>query len=310
MKRNFRIIIFLASVIAVVILFSCNKKSDTIPQETILTGKTTILVDETIKPIIEDQIQIFESQYNAEIAMVAKSEKECLNDFLAQKEKIVVLSRKLTDNESSVFKAKKITPKTTVFAKDAIVLIVNKEEKDSLIDFQEIIHFVKEGRVSTRFKGLVFDNPNSSTVRFICENANIEKLPETGIFSFASNEEVIQYVAQNKGMIGIIGVNNIFQPKANLQEVVTKVKMLKVKYNTNDYIAPSQESIAQGIYPLARLLYIVNCQGYVGLGMGFSSFVAGEIGQRIILTSGLSPVNMPTHDIRIRKEIIKDKNKN
>jgi hypothetical protein len=28
--------------------------------------------------------------------------------------------------------------------------------------------------------------------------------------------------------------------------------------------------IAEGKYPLARDLYIVNCQGYSGLGMGFA----------------------------------------
>ncbi len=34
----------------------------------------------------------------------------------------------------------------------------------------------------------------------------------------------------------------------------------------------------------------VNCQGFSGLGMGFASFVAGDIGQRIILKSGLLPI--------------------
>jgi hypothetical protein len=36
-----------------------------------------------------------------------------------------------------------------------------------------------------------------------------------------------------------------------------------------------QNNIAEGTYPLARDLYIINCQGYSGLGMGFPSFVAG-----------------------------------
>jgi phosphate transport system substrate-binding protein len=44
-------------------------------------------------------------------------------------------------------------------------------------------------------------------------------------------------------------------------------------------ILPSQNNLAEGTYPLARDLYIINCQGYSGLGMGFASFVAGDIGQ-------------------------------
>jgi phosphate transport system substrate-binding protein len=60
-------------------------------------------------------------------------------------------------------------------------------------------------------------------------------------------------------------------------------------------------NIAEGTYPLARDLYIINCQGYSGLGMVGFSFVAGDIGQRIILKSGLLPVRMPGRNIIIKK---------
>ena len=41
----------------------CSKKSESKPEiDTMLEGTTTVLVDETLKPIIEDQVQIFESQ--------------------------------------------------------------------------------------------------------------------------------------------------------------------------------------------------------------------------------------------------------
>jgi phosphate transport system substrate-binding protein len=56
---------------------------------------------------------------------------------------------------------------------------------------------------------------------------------------------------------------------------------------------------------LARDLYIINCQGFSGLGMGFASFVAGDVGQRIILKSGLLPVRIPTRKFTI---IGKDQN--
>jgi phosphate transport system substrate-binding protein len=50
---------------------------------------------------------------------------------------------------------------------------------------------------------------------------------------------------------------------------------------------------------------LLNYQGYQGLGMGFASFIGGEIGQRIILKSGLVPVRIPGRNIKIRKEIEK-----
>jgi phosphate transport system substrate-binding protein len=36
--------------------------------------------------------------------------------------------------------------------------------------------------------------------------------------------------------------------------------------------------------------------------MGFASFVAGDIGQRIILKSGLLPIRIPTRNITIEKK--------
>ena len=114
---------------------------------------------------------------------------------------------------------------------------------------------------------------------------------------------MIKYVSQNSGRIGVVGLNWIEQSNADLE----KIAILSVKnVKSNSYIYPSQNSLAEKTYPLARDLYIINCQGYSGLGMGFSSFVAGEVGQRIILKSGLLPFKMPGRNIIVRNKIEKD----
>ena len=111
------------------------------------------------------------------------------------------------------------------------------------------------------------------------------------------------------GMIGVIGINWILQSPLDLQETVDRVNVLGVKdVDASEFIFPTQDNLAQGKYPLARVLHIVNCQGYSGLGMGFASFLGGERGQRIILKSGLVPERVPTRKIVIRNKITKDKN--
>jgi phosphate transport system substrate-binding protein len=276
-------------------------------KETILKGKTTILVDETLKPIIEDQIAVFESKYEAKITLKAKSEAEAIQALIKDTASIVILSRSLTAEEVKFFKAKKITPKITKFAIDAIAFIANKNNKDTLIALQDVIHFM-QGKSQTNIKGLVFDNPNSSTVRFMNELAGLKNTPENGIFSFKTNEEVIKFVSENDGMIGVVGVNWLSQPSVAMADNVKKVNVLSVKSTTNGgFYDPSQNNIAEGKYPLARDLYIINCQGFSGLGMGFASFVAGDIGQRIILKSGLLPVRIPGRKFTIRNEIENNK---
>ena len=281
-------------------LYSCKGDSDN--KETILTGTTSILVDESILPIIEDQVAVFESQYNATIKLLPQSEKESVQSFVNNKSRTIILSRKLNTVEKAIFKNKKITPLETPFAIDAIALIKNKTSKDSIQDISEIVAFLKGN--PTKIKGLVFDNANSSTTRYFLELAGLKSMPDTGVFSFKTNEEVIQYVSQNDGLIGVVGVNWIFQPRPSRKKIIEKITVLSIKdKNTNGYVYPSQENIATRKYPLARVLYIINCQGFEGLGIGFASFISGEIGQRIILKSGLAPVREPSRNISIRNKI-------
>lgn len=287
-----------------VLFVMCNKKEKVSPNtnnESILKGSATILVDETLTPIIEDQVAVFESNYDAKINIISKSEAEVVISLLKEKSTIVVLSRNLTVEENKIFEQKKIIPKITKFATDAIALIANKSSNDTLVDLKTVVEFL-QGKQNSSIKGLVFDNPNSSTVRYMSNLAGIKGIPEKGVYSFKTNQEVIKFVAENNGMVGIVGVNWLSQPMPEMHEYVDMVNLLAVKsLSGGGYYMPSQNNIAEGKYPLARDLYIINGQGYSGLGMGFASFVSGDIGQRIILKSGLLPVRVPGRKINIRK---------
>ncbi len=296
------IIGFLA--LGLLFVFSCQKKTST--EETMLKGKATIYVDESLIPIVEDEVAVFENQYDAKLNLVGKSQTEVLNDLLNGTAKIAIVARNLSEQELSVFQNKKIRPRITAFATDAIAFIRNKKSKDTLIAIQDVVDFMKGKEVKT-IKGLVFDNPNSSTVSYLNKISGIKVTNQKNIFSFKTNNDVIKYVSENEGMIGVVGINWLFQPSLIMQQTVDKVNLLSVKnLKSNEYVYPSQDNLAGGKYPLVRDLYIVNCQGYTGLGMGFASFLTEDRGQRIILKSGLVPIKFPTRKIITRKEITKE----
>jgi len=308
--KKFALIPYVLFLGLIIVFFACNQNNkQKNNNETILKGSTSILVDETLLPIIEDQVEVFESLYSgSKIKLIAKSEAESVLALSKDTSKIAILSRKLNPEEEKVFVSKKITPRITVFAIDAIAFISNKRNKDTLVALQDVVDFMK-GKSNSNIKGLVFDNPNSSTVRYMNELSGLKEIPSKGIFSFKTNEEVIQFVSENDGMIGVVGVNWLMQPSLKMQPIVDKVNLISVKgIGKTAYFAPTQNNLAEGKYPLARDLYIVNCQGYSGLGMGFASFIAGDIGQRIILKSGLLPIKMPGRNIKTRKQL-ENKNK-
>lgn len=296
--------------VVLVFLFAmCNQKSkNESDKETILKGSMDITVDETIKPIVDDQVAVFEgTYYGSKINVTPKSESELINDLLNQRTKVAVTARNLTDEELARFKRSKINPRVTPFATDAIAFISNKGNNDTLIALKTVIDFM-QGKTASGFEGLVFDNPNSSTVRYMKELAKVKDIPAKGVFSFKTNDEVIKFVSENDGMIGVVGVNWLSQPSPKMADVIKKINVLAVKgLNDDKYYSPTQNDLAEMKYPLARDLFIINCQGYTGLGMGFASFISGDIGQRIILKSGLLPVRTPGRNLKIRNQIINDK---
>ena len=300
----------IVGLVVFVFLFAmCNQKSkNEADNETILKGSIDITVDETIKPIVEDMVAVFEgTYYDAKISLKPKSEAELINDLLNQKAKVAVTTRDLTQEEKTRFEKSKINPRVTPFATDAIAFVTNKSNNDTLIALKTVIDFL-QGKSDSGIKGLVFDNPNSSTVRYMKELAKVKDIPSKNVFSFKTNNEVIKFVSENDGMIGVVGVNWLYQPSPDMLSLVKKINVMSVKgLNGGGFYSPTQNDLGEKKYPLARDLFIINCQGYTGLGMGFASFISGDIGQRIVLKSGLLPVRTPGRNLKIRSQIIKDK---
>ncbi|MDR6846686.1 substrate-binding domain-containing protein [Flavobacterium granuli] len=295
---KFKVYVILLSV--VFIFFNCKKnENEDVNDESILKGKATIYVDETITPIVEDEVMVFESNYDAKFTLISKSESEVLNSLFNKKATIVVVARNLTKKELNVFEQSKIVPKITKFAIDGIAFVANKSSNDTLVALKDVIGFMK-GERNSKIKGLVFDNPNSSTVSYMNNLAGLNGLADKDVYTFKTNNEVLKFVSENDGMIGIVGVNWLSQPNPSMNSVIGNLNVLSVKgLNKEGYYAPSQNNFAEGTYPLLRELYIVNCQGSSGLGMGIAAFVAGDIGQRIVLKSGLLPYRIPARKLNI-----------
>jgi phosphate transport system substrate-binding protein len=297
--------------IALLILSFAACKKNTKPEnvkETAVAGSTTILVDETIFPLVEDVVILFENEYKrAKINLISKPENEIIKMIEEDKSRIAILAKTLDSTEIKYYNnTKKVYPRITEFGTDAIAFVGNSKLSDSTIVLNDVLNVLR-GKENSTIKTLVFDNPNSSTVRTLKNLAEIKELPKQKVFSANSNKEVIKYVTENEGAIGIIGINWILQPSDDLMAYTSKIKVLaveNVKVNAkNKFIKPNQSNIADGSYPVTRKLYMLNFQGSTGLGMGFASYIAGQKGQRIILKSGLVPKQFPTRQIAVRNEV-------
>lgn len=303
-KRNLCIGTLMTIVIGVAVFVSCKKDGNGEAEETMLAGNITIQADFSVQPIVEDALAVFQSIYpDAHITQVNRNEADIVQSLINDSAQVAVLTRELTEAESAHFRNKGIKARNVAFAKDGLALIGAPTATDTLINLEDV-YKVMRGEDATTVKKIVFDSSRSGIAQYLMQKAgNLNKSPKN-VYSLKNTAEVLIFVKNNPDAIGVVGVNWLLQPPAELEKAAKEVKVLAVSKKAKgatakDYFKPSQTSIAEGNYPLTRTLYVVNYQGKKGLGMGFATYLTAPEGQRLILKSGLLPVTLPSREIEI-----------
>jgi len=285
---------------------SCKRKVKTeAVKETRTSGTLKILVDESVGPIVQEQIGIFGLDYpQAKFETIIKPEERLLPAFLNDSVRVIVLPRMLTKQEEKYYNQRNIKINTSRFAVDGIALITNQDNIDSVITVKEVIDIL-QGKSSA--KKLVFDNAYSSTFQYFKQLANISQFPAKGVYSKNSSSEVIKLIAQDKNFIGILGMNWITDRNSKMSDYLSQVKVLGVKnikgeVGDDQFYKPTQDNLINGIYPFLRNVNIIDCEGRDGLGTGFATWLRSQRGQLIVLKSGLAPHKLMPREINLTKE--------
>lgn len=285
---------------AIITLLSINACKDTKTQETSethTTGSTTIWVDESIAPLAEDITTVFERYYDrASIEIKTSNATSITNSLLKNDISLAMISRDLTEKEIKHI-SQRIAPTIIPVAKEAVVFITHKTNKDSLLNFQKFLLELKEPNSD---KIIVFDNANSTITKMIQEQGEID-FNQKNMYYMNNTKEVIEYISQNPKAIGIVGSNWMLNMYDNNEENIAHLRTMKLWNETQkQYIKPSQSTLADNTYPLVRTVNIVDIKGAAGLGRGLASFAASDKGQRIVLKSGLMPIEIPPREIVVK----------
>lgn len=302
----------------IVILFACffiacsNNTNE--PTDTPTSGEVNIVVDESFQQLFDTQIYTFHSLYtNAKVNALYLPEKDALQRLINDSCKVVVMCRDLTENERKQFEKSNLFPISTKIAEDAIAIIVNNDNKDTVLSVEKIKSILSGNdslwtqinKQSTLGKiNVVFDNNGSANTTYMKDTLLHGKEFGSNTFAVKSNPEVIQYVSEHKNAIGVLSVNWISDADDSLTvNSLKKVKLVGVsKSADNKAYKPYQAYIKTKDYPFTRDVFMINRQTRAGLGMGFVSFVAGEKGQIMILKAGLVPAVSPVRLVEINTQ--------
>lgn len=275
----------------------CGNSSDTgKPRESTTSGRIHISADESFKPVIDSQVQVFESLHkDADIVVHYKPEAECLKDLDNDSIRMVIVTRPIDRNEQNKLQKKlSFNPSFGAVAFDAIAVITNNQSKDTVFTMQDI-RSIAEGTSGFKYKMLLDGTSATSTVRFVVDSLLKGKPLSKNIAAAKNSTGVIDYVSANNDAIGLIGVSwvgnkNDPQVLSFLERV--KIAAIECRGCNGTFVKPYQANIAGGRYPMVRPLYYILKENYDGLGSGFANFLIYEKGQLIFQRAYLLPARM------------------
>ena len=300
--------------VGIMILASCGNMGKKASDETPTRGKIKISVDESFQPLLDTEIFTFTSLYtSAFITPQYKPEYDVVNDYMNDSVKVIVTSKKLTDYQVQHLRESLIVARTTTFAYDALALVTNRDNLDTLVNYAVVKDIFlgkikKWSDINPKSKlgdiQVIFDNTRSGNIRYFKELFEIKDSLPDNFFAVKSNPEVIDFVSRNKNALGIISVNWISdKDDSRSMSFLKKVNVLAISQpylNDGTYYRPYQGSIYDKSYPFVREIYLISRETFTGLGSGFINWACGEQGQRIVLKSGLVPATMPIRLVQIK----------
>jgi phosphate transport system substrate-binding protein len=294
-----------------------NKPSDNAYQEQC----RFFAADESLSPIIDEELDIFHMKSKRDsIHPLYISEQEAVEKLMNREVLLVFTTRRLTPNEETTLKAQKYNPRCIALAYDALALIVNKANPDTLITVDQF-RSIMAGEV-TSWKELyptsrlgdirvAFDNPKSSTLRFVVDSVMQGKEVKTdgNVRAAMTSAEVVDYVETHENAIGVVGSiwlndqRDTTNLTYNRNITVMKVGRADTATRENTY-KPSQWNIAYNYYPLIRTVYALCIDPRsTGVPRAFANFCwLPNPGQLIFFNAGLFPAraDYSVRDVEIK----------
>lgn len=302
----------LAAFLAVLALASCKGRRRAVDNSWLTENDVRVAIDNTFEPVMGELVQTF-GMANIEAKMKPQyvCEDSAIRLLVNDSIRCCVVTRKLTKEETKIINGHdRLSPNTALIATDAIALVTNKANADSLITLEELRGIVS-GRI-TRWEQLekhartgelklVFDNSRSSTVRFMIDSLCDGRQLRGNVFASegGTNLSVLEMVRKNPEMIGVVGANWLMGDNhtalSNFGNL--EINVMRVSRHAGEeakYVRPYQYYIATGDYPLWRSVYIIHTDPRSqSMLRSFYFFVKGQKGQTIICNSSQMLPNSP-----------------
>lgn len=295
--------VFFGIVFVLILSFvSCKKEAKDRWDDTLSSGLIRIACDENFKALMETEIAVFEARNpGAVILPVYTNETEAIRLLTVDSVRFALTTRQnLTSKEQATMKALLMKAQARLVAFDGIALITNKANPDSIIgmptlkkiltgemtEWSQINPHSPIGTIR-----VLIDNNESGILRYALDSITQGAALTSNIYALNNDSEVIEKVIQMPNTLGLIGINALNTVSSG---AVRLVRLSKEEPATlaNSYLPYAGDIVTEN-YPLWRPVYILLSDPKSGLSSGLTIFLTDEIGQLLVLKSGLLPIKDP-----------------
>ena len=287
---------------------ACNNNTSTEPTDSYKQGTIHISCDESFKPVIDAEIEVYEASFpDTKIIAHYKPEADCLKDFWVDSIRMVIATRGFTEPERKlIIDSVKVGPVMEKVARDAIAVIVHPNNPDSFFTMNEIRDLVS-GKLKENLIPVFDGLKATSTVRFMIDSVLKGGSLGPNVVAAQNSESVIDYVSKTPNAVGFIGVSWVGNKEdTSQQSFLKKIRIARIEStdSANAYVLPVQYLIYTKTYPMVRdLVYVLREQEF-GLGGAFANFLKSERGQLIFRRAYLQPAIRPFY---VRRAELKEK---
>ena len=318
MKRISYIYIGL-TVLSMAFFSSCGeKKAKDGRTDTPTSGTIQFVADESLSPIIEEERSQFEFEFpKAKLKAKYTDEVTGLQMIKDFKTALLFTTRNLKDSEIAYLKSKSnVIPSVFPIGYDGLAFIVNKNNTDTCITVNEIKNILT-GKV-TKWSDIrpgskrgdievIFDNTRSATTNYVVDSVLHGAKMGAKIMAAKTSKQVIDFVDQNPGSIGVIGSNWLNDRRDSTNTTFKKnIHVMRVSVKdeakASNSWQPYQAYLLDGRYPFVRTIYAIVVDPHKALPWSFANYISNPKGQLIVFKSGLLPYR---GDITIRTVNVK-----
>ena len=296
-------------------LTSCKEKIKDRWDDTFRSGIIKVASDENFKAMLDFQVLSFEvyHDYQAVVVPVYGSENEVIRLLIEDSVRLAIASRDLNVQEKMELDSRNMYLKKFIISFDGIALITNTMNPDSLLGIP-ILKKIITGEITDWSQinprtnlgtiRVLFDSKDSGILRYVVDSIAGTQDVSGNLYDLNSSLEVMKKVMEMPNTIGLVGASDL-SDEAGLEfrELRKNIRMMRISREEkptleNSYL-PYAGDIIQENYPFWRPVYALLTDPSSGLSSGFTVFLSQEIGQKIMLKSGLLPIQ-DSHIMNLR----------